>query len=295
MIPASLVRRCTLASLMLLALLPACKQAAAPSPSPATSEPPASTATQAGNDNKEANPVDTPASGTESERPPSPDAVMYFIYRKDGDGATSYEIENGSVATYWHGQRFDLSGKQYFTGFAYNTPEKFSQAEKDRAPDPLTRVTLTQATFIADKPGTEKPWRAISAELFIGEFGGAEKPNQVDDSRQPVSKATGDGRLVLAIPTLPSGAAGESGPLYSLFRFNPGELTDPDDRHWWYLGDVPVAPGDSTLEFVPSTTGGMLPDVKVKASAAPEGVPLDPDGTLTYVYDEDSKAYLVLQ
>ena len=33
--------------------------------------------------------------------PPDAPTVMYFTYQVDGDGATSYEVQNGSVATFW--------------------------------------------------------------------------------------------------------------------------------------------------------------------------------------------------
>src|SRR5690606_4038526 len=113
--------------------------------------------------------------------------------------ATSYEIENGSVATYWYGYEFDLGGKHYFTGFAYDTPEKYGPADASANADPLTRVTLTEATFVRSRPGTPKPWSFRGAERFIGEFGSHERANALDASRQPQDFATLDGRLVLAV------------------------------------------------------------------------------------------------
>ena len=46
-------------------------------------------------------------------QPPSPSSALYLIYQKDGDGADSYEVENGSWTTYWYGYQFDLDGRQY--------------------------------------------------------------------------------------------------------------------------------------------------------------------------------------
>lgn len=41
----------------------------------------------------------TVASATEVA--PYAGSVLYLIYGVDGDGATSYEIDNGAVATFW--------------------------------------------------------------------------------------------------------------------------------------------------------------------------------------------------
>ena len=189
--------------LLLLALLSACRQG---SPAPATqnaAQPAQSRATPTPEINKkEDRKVADHAYEKQSATPPAPDAVLYFIYNKDGDGATSYEIENGSVATYWYGHQFDLRGKHYFAGFAYSTPEKFGAAEDEPNPAPGSKVTLANATFVLSKPGTEKPWSLVGAEPYIGEFGAYEKGDEVDPKRTAVSYETEGGQFVLAVPTM---------------------------------------------------------------------------------------------
>ncbi|UUE99652.1 hypothetical protein NDY24_07920 [Xanthomonas hortorum pv. pelargonii] len=71
----------------------------------------------------------TVASATEVA--PYAGSVLYLIYGVDGDGATSHEIDNGAMATFWGGQHFDLDGRHYYTGFAYATPNKYGNDEAE--------------------------------------------------------------------------------------------------------------------------------------------------------------------
>ncbi len=283
---------------LMLALLPGCRRDA-PSAAPAA---PAAAAPAAryDNKNKENTPVDAHAPSEQSEQPPAPDAVLYFIYNKDGDGATSYEIENGSTATYWYGHEFDLGGKRYFTGFAYDTPEKYGNDQDEGYPDPDAKVTLTSATFLLSRPGTEKPWSFVGAERWIGEFGGYEKADGIDASRKPISHETTDGQLVLAIPTR-SFQSGHELAGYAMFRFQPGELDDVEDRHWRYLGTVDAGGDNSAAcdggEVMPcvSSTGtlafekgtGVMPDIVMSY----EGTTIEAPGKTRELGEQDRTVY----
>jgi hypothetical protein len=297
--------------LLLLALLSACRQG---SPAPATQDAAQSTESRATPtpeiNEKEDSKVADHAYEKQSATPPAPDAVLYFIYNKDGDGATSYEIENGSVATYWYGHQFDLRGKHYFAGFAYSTPEKFGAAEDEPNPAPGSKVTLANATFVLSKPGTEKPWSLVGAEPYSGEFGAYEKGDEVDPKRNAVSYETGDGQFVLAVPTT-SLQSGSELTGYAVLRFQPGELEDIDDHHWRYLGTIwtgednsaacdegevmPCAASSGTLAFKPG--GQALPDILVTPQGTTIASPgktrtLGPEDRSTYTYDPRKKEYV---
>lgn len=264
------------------------------------------------------NDKEAPAMANDSQKaaiakPPSPSSVLYLIYQKDGDGALSYEVENGSWATYWYGYSFDLKGKHYFTGFASETPSKYGKSEEESYPDPDGKVTLTQATFSLVNPGTDKPWSFDGAELYIGEFGGYEKANEIDGTRKPQSYQTPGGKMVLAIPTwyLSSGARVES---FDMFVFNPDELTTADDRRWTYLGNivtgedngaacgeeegspVPCVKSSGVLSFVPQD-GSDLPLIRIERNGSEIASPgkvrtLGPADNTEHRYDPTKKQYL---
>lgn len=246
-------------------------------------------------------------------RPPTPSSVLYLIYQKDGDGALSYEVENGSWATYWYGYSFDLKGKRYFTGFASETPSKYGKSEEESYPGSDDKVTLTQATFSLTSPGTDKPWSFDGAELYIGEFGAYEKANEIDENRKPHSYQTSGGKLVLAIPTwyLSSGTRVES---FDVFVFDPDELTKVDDKRWTYLGNIvtgedngaacdeedgtsmPCVKSSGTLSFVPQD-GSDLPLIRIAMSGTKIASPgkartLGPADTTEHRYDSAKKQYL---
>ena len=68
--------------------------------------------------------------------PPDVRTVMHTIYQVDGQGKDSYEVANGSVATYWYGHAFELNGTRYFTGFTWDTRERYGKpGEDDAGPD----------------------------------------------------------------------------------------------------------------------------------------------------------------
>ena len=200
--------------------------------------------------------------------PPSRSSVLYLIYQKDGDGASSYEVENGSWVNYWYGYSFDLGGEHYFTGFTWQTPDDYATAQEDASVAVDAKVTIGQATLVIAQPlNVVKPWRFQGSDQFVGELGGYAKPNEIDGTRPPQAHETRDGKLLLALPTWYL-AAGTRISSFDLFLFNPGELSRTDERRWTYLGNVtagadngaacdeqeasaiPSAKSFGTLEFV---------------------------------------------
>ncbi|WP_423372215.1 hypothetical protein [Burkholderia sp. LMG 32019] len=203
--------------------------------------------------------------------PPRPGQVLEGIYQKDAHGEDTMEIANGSQATYWYGHAFDLNGGHYFTGFAYDTPNKYAEQEKTAAPAPDARVTLTEATFEWTTDGGVAGWNMVESERSIGEFGGYEKADTIDDKEPAVSTTMPDGRIVLAVPTwyLASGTRIKSFGMFVYQRTNAS--SNPDDTDWTYAGNVfrgndngaacdaagtgnriPCAAGASTLTFLPA-------------------------------------------
>lgn len=240
--------------------------------------------------------------------PPKPDSILYLIYQRDGDGATSYEIANGAWVTYWYGHRFELGGKRYFTGFAHATRERFPGDGEDSGPE--ERVHLAHATLELTDPGAEKPWTFIGAEPFIGSFGGNDRGNEVDTTRSPEEFRTGDGRLVLAVPTW-SLQSGERIDGFDVLAYNPAEELPVEQKHWTYLGNVatggensaacgdsgpaPCVSSEGTLEFVASADGG-LPLIRVVRSGTVVSGPgetraLGASDTIDYTFSEADGEY----
>ena len=107
--------------------------------------------------------------------PPDVRTVMHTIYQVDGQGKDSYEVANGSVATYWYGHAFELNGTRYFTGFTWDTRERYGKpGEDDAGPD--TQVNLAEATYTLTGSTPDKPWQFRGMTNTIGNFGAYEKP-----------------------------------------------------------------------------------------------------------------------
>ncbi|CEE80064.1 conserved exported hypothetical protein [Xanthomonas citri pv. citri] len=296
-----LVRKISL--VLALATIAACTQATPDATAPKTAAAAAGTPTKPSE--KDASPMQDATQGsTQQLQPPRTDSVLYFISNVDGDGATSYEVANGSWIHYWYGFQFELGGTRYYTGFAWETPERFGAEGEDHSPAPGTKVTLAHATFVTSEPGSKTPWKLLGAEPYIGEFGGLEQGNTVDTTRRPQTFVTDDSRLVLAVPTwsLQSGVRILS---YDALVFNPKETDNVNDKHWTYIGNIPAgennsancgedAPGkiacvknSSTLAFVKQPG---LPALRVTVSADPPTS--GGDATVEYRYDAASKSYL---
>lgn len=217
-------------------------------------------------------------------QPPTQERVLYLISDKEGDSPISYETVNGSWIHFWYGIQFDLGGKHYYTGFAWETPELFGDELVNHFAAPGTKVTLAHATFFANPPASEEPWHWEGTEPYIGEFGGGERGNEPDRSRAAETYVTDDGRLVLAVPTW-SLQSGVSLFFYDILVFDPKESQDVDATHWTYLdtlwagsdnstscgeiGDttIPCETQTSSLAFV---KGHGLPAIRIAVTSVPD-------------------------
>lgn len=237
--------------------------------------------------------------------PPTAESVLYFIYGKDGDGATSYEIESGRRVSYWHGHEFWLGGKKYFTGFTYVTEE---DAESGDTPG---EVSVGQATFELTNSGGKQAWKQLETDGYIGQFGRLDKLPEVDGKRKDQSYTTGDGRLVLAIP-VSDFDQGVTSAAAALFVYDPALVGKIRERHWAYVGSVPMGSENSaacdggkvmpcvssagTLAFVPPAEGKGLPSVKISMSGTEISAPdkirsLGASDAKTFVFDPKTKIY----
>lgn len=198
--------------------------------------------------------------------PPTPGRVIEAIFEKPGDRSDSYEVDNGSRATYWYGQAYDVAAQHYFTGFVAQSPDHFGKAADAEDP-PAARATLTQATF---KSGSAaEPWTVVAAQHSVGEFGARGQADGVDGSRKAEIFSIGSGRIVLAVPT---DAPIEQGTVQKNYEV----VVRASDGAWSYAGTVPAGVDDSAgcdqgrafpcaamrgrLEFVP---GSSMPDIEV--------------------------------
>ena len=170
--------------------------------------------------------------------PPDAPTVMYFTYQVDGDGATSYEVQNGSVATFWFGHTFTLDGTTYYTGFSWDTREHYGKPGEQTPAGPDDRANLAEATFVLAGADAKKPWKFRGQEWTIGALGAYDKADDVDTRRKPLEHRTADGRLLLAVPTS-SFDRGISSTGYALLLFNPNRSEDDvDSKVWRYVGSV---------------------------------------------------------
>ena len=281
----------------------------APSGAAANRDGEASRQTTSRPNKQEAPSVPTNEQDVSSVAPPSPDSVLYFIYKKDGDGATSYEVDYGSWVGYWYGYEFDLKGKRYFTGFGYKTPEKFGEEEEGEESGSDGPVAISQATFLLETKEGKTAWSILETDGFVGEFGANEKPLGVDRARRPQSYETPDGRLLLAVPTadFSNGVAVDG---FALFVYDPEGRVKLRDKHWAYLGNIaagednsaacdegnvmPCVSSKGTLSFQPSGDG--MPSLRVEMEGTAIASPgktreLGAADAVTYAYDRERNSY----
>lgn len=281
-------------------------------PTATSSSPPHASSTLAASS---AQAVVHPSNGTPKTAPvqgPSPGQVLSDIYQTDSHGADSMDIGNGSQATYWYGYAFELGGKHYFTGFAYDTPEKFGN--QDDTPSPDSKVTLTEVTYEGPATGPAKDaWTYRFSERHIGEFGSYERADTIDGSQQAQSYPVKNNQLILALPTwyLASGVRMHN---HAIFIFNPKKPDDPENTRWTYLGDVssgednsaacdadgtgnhmPCVKSSGTLSYTASN-GSDLPAIHIAMSGtaiddAGKARPLGPADAREYRYDPAKKTY----
>lgn len=243
--------------------------------------------------------------------PPDVPSMLYAIYDVDGKGETTYEVANGSVATYWFGHAFESEGTHYYTGFAWDTADRYGKPGEDDV-GPGTRVNLTEATFVLTDPASERPWKFRGMEPTIGEFGAYERGEDVDTRRKPLDFRTPAGKLLLAVPTT-NFDNGITSTGYALLVFNPERLKEEVDGHvWTYVGSLltgednsaACADGDvmpctsSKGELVFSNDGKQdMPTVTVKPSGTTISGPnktrqLGAADITAYVFDPASKGYV---
>ncbi|KLD76059.1 hypothetical protein ACFOPN_21085 [Xanthomonas hyacinthi] len=240
---------------------------------------------------------------------PAPGQVLADIYGLKGDGSASYTIDNGAVASFWYGYRFDLGGKQYYTGFANAGPEKYGKSEEETTPDPAVGVSISQATYVLDNADGKPVWTLFHAQQWAGDFGGNEKADALDQKRKPQSTQTKDGHLLLALPTTHF-ADGITSSGFAVFTFDPNKNDLGDYKGWVYLGTVATgedngaacddegtmkcASSTGTLSFEPGS--GPVPSLRVAMSGTAIAGPgkvrsLGAADVVTYTYDAAKHRY----
>lgn len=241
---------------------------------------------------------------------PAPGQVLNDIYGMKGDGSASYTVDNGALATFWYGYRFDLGGKHYYTGFANAGPGKYGKAEESDGPDPGVGVAISQATYVLGDVGGKPAWTLFHAQQWAGDFGANEQADPLDEKREPQRTETKDGHLLLAVPTTRF-ATGVSSLGLALFSFDPNKNDLGDYKGWVYLGTVATGEDNSaacddggtmkcasstgTLSFEPDQTGAM-PTLRVVMKGTAVSGPgkvrvLDASDTVSYTFDASKQQY----
>lgn len=241
-------------------------------------------------------------------RPPSADSVLYVVYQRDGDGAVTYEIDGGSVVSFWHGQAFEHAGKYYYVGFTTRTDGREGGIADDGMMAP-GQVAIGQATFVQAGTPEQPRWAQVETDGYVGEFGAHDQGDPVDGRRPVQMHDTGDGRVLLAIPTRRF-AGGVVRCQHAMFLFDPGNTDGLGFRRWGYLGSVAGLAGD---EAVPGGLGadaaGSQATPLAFGAAGAHGLPLlayasagavagedegrgpGPANALTYAFDTKAGIY----
>jgi hypothetical protein len=162
--------------------------------------------------------------------PVAPGKFIDAIYDKEGDGSSAYAVANGAWAHYWYGHAFQLNGKQYFTGFVYKTANHYGKDAGSDLPNPETKATIAQATF----EKSSSAWTMVTADRYIGEFGGSEKGDPVSKTASAQTFQLANGNALLAVPTNASVGEGQNQQGAELF------LLDARKHSWGYVGRVAV-------------------------------------------------------
>ncbi|MCL1635111.1 hypothetical protein M2650_10795 [Luteimonas sp. SX5] len=168
--------------------------------------------------------------------PPEPSEVLRAIYKKEGDGSSSYDIGNEVWVSYWYGHAYRVAGHQYFTGFAYNTEASSGDGAEGSAPGDL--VSISQATYAISPKGSVTVWEFVSEEHGIGRFGGRGRANAIEENHEPITHLAAGGVYMLAVPTwyLEGGTRISVSEVFLLNR----------ERHkWQYLGSVSTGEDNS--------------------------------------------------
>ena len=234
----------------------------------------------------------TVRSSVEVPAPPAPPVVIEAIFQNPGDRSASYEVDNGSWATYWFGHTYQVDGKPHYTGFVEQSPDRLGSEAAANDP-PSAPATLTQATFTADgTPG----WTFLGAQRAIGEIGSRGRADAVDRARTPVTHEIGPGRLLLAVPT---NSAIEQGTVQKNYEM----LMRAADGAWTHVGTVnaghddsagcdggrvfPCAPVSGRMTF--EGGNGSVPSIHV--ALEPGGSKADGARVVIYRFDPSTSTY----
>jgi len=241
-------------------------------------------------------------------RPPSPDAVLYLIYQRDGDGAHCYEIDDGALVSFWLGHAFSLGGQHYFVAFTSRTAAR-AGLEGDALMMRPGCVAIGQATFVAVQPpgkdgdASARRWLQLETDGYVGEFGSHDQADPVDTRRQVLTHAMPDGRLLLAAPSR-SFFNGSGYLRYALFLFDPLHTDALPFRRWGYLGSVLAGLDDGQsgrvpaggLAFGPAGADGLPLLLITAGDAVPgsvdQGGDPPPQDGITYAFDAKAGRYL---
>lgn len=240
--------------------------------------------------------------------PPSPSIVLHMIYQRDGDGAVSYEIDNGVLVSYWYGQKFELNGKRYFVGFANSTEENSGEGGSGLL-EP-GNVAISQATFEQVGGANDAAWKQVDSDGYVGQFGAADQADDVDTKRKAISHVTRDGRLLLAVPTVRF-TQGVEESAYALLLFDPNNVDKLSFRRWGYLGSiisgennsascddeggVPCVTSSGVLSF-DAAGSTYLPTLRMNFSGktlsdSGQVRELGPSDTVEYIFDVKTEGY----
>lgn len=241
---------------------------------------------------------------------PDPGEVLRAIYKKAGDGSSSYDIGNQVQVSYWYGHAYQFEGRRYFTGFAYSTSAMPDSEPEISAPGDL--VQISQATYAFSPEGAVTLWEFVDTERDIGQFGGREKGNAVEEGRPPVTYRTPGGDYLIAVPTwyLETGVRVKTSEIFLLNRAQ---------KRWKYLGSITTgednsagcaggAPEDEGLPPCAVSVGKLgfylrpgeaMPSIQVKREGKVVDSPdktrdLGPLDSREYFYDQAASKYALV-
>lgn len=248
---------------------------------------------------------------TDQVSAPDEKEVIYHTYLDKVDGSSPYKIQNDSYASFWFGQRYEVDGEQYYTGFTYATAERFGEDAQDHVPAPGDKVTIGQATFKRAGAGAAKPWDFVGSDEAVGETGAFDQADPVKkDGAKVVTHQTADGDYLIAVPT----ESLQSGSLlshYEIFVRNAREKSGHYAGEWNYYGQVyvgadnqgacgaegtePCAKSVGQMTFVDRQ--GSLPQIHVQFSGTEIVSPgktrtLGAEDGRVYVFDTQTKRYI---
>lgn len=151
---------------------------------------------------------------------PDGDTVRYFVRNaEDGQART--------LTDFWFGFPFELEGKHYYTGFAWDLSDEGPAG---------AGLGLSQATFVANPGDTRDPWKLLSA-WRVGTVPDVLAPSELDGTRELKSFQTPSGDLLLAVPTVYSRGERRLRD-FDLILFDPHLAHARNRQAWRYVGSL---------------------------------------------------------